>query len=202
MRGGDDPHVDLARLRRPDALELAFLQHAQQLGLHVGGQVADLVEEQRAAVGQLEAALARRHRAGERAALVPEQLALDQRRRQRGAVHAHERPPAAALRLCTARANSSLPVPVSPRITTEASVGATFEHAAERDAQRRAVADDVLEVVGVTNLVPAAACRAAGTTRQANELARLLGALKRNRDEVREHLESGGDLRRPQDLAA
>ena len=29
---------------------LALLQHAQQLGLHAAGHVADLVEEQRAAV--------------------------------------------------------------------------------------------------------------------------------------------------------
>ena len=86
VRRGDDPYVDLARLRRPDALELAFLQHAQQLGLDVGGQIADLVEEDRAAVRQLETALAHRDRAGKGAALVSEQLALDQRRRQGGAV--------------------------------------------------------------------------------------------------------------------
>ena len=49
-------HVDLDRLGAADALELALLQHAQQLDLHVERQVADLVEEQRAAVGQLEAA--------------------------------------------------------------------------------------------------------------------------------------------------
>ena len=76
-----------------------------------------------------------------------------------------------------------------------------FQHAAERDTQRRRIADDVLEVVAVTNLVPASACRAAGTARQAGELARLLGALKRNRDEVGKYLESGGDLRRPQHVA-
>jgi hypothetical protein len=39
-----------------------FLQHAQQLGLEGGRDVADLVEEEGAAVGQLEAALARRRR--------------------------------------------------------------------------------------------------------------------------------------------
>jgi hypothetical protein len=35
-----------------DPLELAFLQHAQQLGLEAWRDVADLVEEQRAAVRQ------------------------------------------------------------------------------------------------------------------------------------------------------
>ena len=45
-----------------DALELALLQHAQQLDLHRQRDLADLVEEQRAAVGLLEAALLARRR--------------------------------------------------------------------------------------------------------------------------------------------
>ena len=78
-------------MRRPDALELAFLQDPQQLGLQFQRQIADLVEEQRPAVRQLEPALPRRDGAGERAALVAEQLAFDQRRRQRRAVDADQR---------------------------------------------------------------------------------------------------------------
>ena len=39
-----------------DALDLALLEDAEQLGLHRRRQLADLVEEERAAVGQLEAA--------------------------------------------------------------------------------------------------------------------------------------------------
>jgi hypothetical protein len=64
--------------RAADALELALLQHAQQLGLQVERHLADLVEEQRAAVGELERAGARGDGAGERALLVAEQLALEQ----------------------------------------------------------------------------------------------------------------------------
>ena len=41
--------------------------------------LADLVEEERAAVGLLEAALAARDGAGERALLVAEELALEER---------------------------------------------------------------------------------------------------------------------------
>ena len=59
-------------------LDLALLEHAQELGLHRERHVADLVEEQRAPVGQLEAAGPRPHRAGERPALVAEQLGLEQ----------------------------------------------------------------------------------------------------------------------------
>src|SRR5262249_1975497 len=53
--------------------------------------LADLVEEERAAVRELEAPRLARHRAGERAALVAEELALDQLLRDRGAVHLDER---------------------------------------------------------------------------------------------------------------
>ena len=74
-----------------DALELLLLQRAQQLDLHRGRDVADLVEEQRAAVGELEPAELLLDRAGERALLVAEQLALEQRLGQRAAVDLDER---------------------------------------------------------------------------------------------------------------
>ena len=57
---GDDPHVDAEGLVAADALELALLQEAQQLHLDGRRDLADLVEEQRAAVGLLEAAVAAR----------------------------------------------------------------------------------------------------------------------------------------------
>ncbi len=63
----------------PTGVHAALLQHAQQARLHRQRHVADLVEEQRAAVGLLDAAdgafLAR---AGEGAADVAEELGLDQ----------------------------------------------------------------------------------------------------------------------------
>ena len=43
-------------LRAAQALELLLLQHAEQLGLQLRRDVADLVEEQRPLVRQLEAA--------------------------------------------------------------------------------------------------------------------------------------------------
>ena len=56
----DDADVDVDRLVAADALELALLQEAQQLHLDGRRDLADLVEEQRAAVGLLEAAVAPR----------------------------------------------------------------------------------------------------------------------------------------------
>ena len=95
MRGGDDAHVAADRHVIADALEHALLQHAQQLHLHRQAHVADLVEEQRAALGDLEAALAGGDRAGEGAFLVAEQLAFEQLGRNGAAVDGDERPLAA-----------------------------------------------------------------------------------------------------------
>ena len=79
-----------------DALDLPFLNRAQQLGLQIEAQVADLVEEQRAAGRQLELAELLLVRAGERAALVAEQRAFDELVRNRRQVDGDERRVAAA----------------------------------------------------------------------------------------------------------
>src|SRR5262249_29789412 len=92
----DDPHVDLDAAVRADLLDLALLEDAQQLQLHVERDALDLVEEQGAAARQLDLADAIVDRAGERPALVPEELALEQGIGERGAVDRHE---AAALAL-------------------------------------------------------------------------------------------------------
>ena len=77
-----------------DAHHLAILHDAKQAYLRGKGELADLVEEQRAAVGLLEPALAPRRGAGERALLVAEQLRVDQLGGDRAAVDAAERPTA------------------------------------------------------------------------------------------------------------
>ena len=60
MRGGDDAHVGRHRLGAADRANLVLLQHAQQLHLQAHRHVADLIEQQRAAVGGLEQALSAR----------------------------------------------------------------------------------------------------------------------------------------------
>ena len=87
---GDDPRVDAARQVLADPPDLAVLEHAQQLGLGARRQLADLVEEQRAAVRLLEQPGALGDRAGERAAGVAEQLRLDQLVGERRAVEGAE----------------------------------------------------------------------------------------------------------------
>ena len=57
--GGDDPHVHLDVLDAAQPHELPLLHDAQQLRLGLERDVADLVEEDAALVGQLEEALLR-----------------------------------------------------------------------------------------------------------------------------------------------
>ena len=96
--GRDHAHVHPQRILRPDPLQLAGLQRPQQLGLRLGAQVPDLVEEERPLVGQLEAAETALGRPGEGAALVAEHLRLDQIARDRRAVDGDEGAARAAAR--------------------------------------------------------------------------------------------------------
>ena len=124
---GDDADVDLLGLAVADAEDDALLQRAQQLHLQVERQLADLVEEERAAVGRLELAGPRRDGAGEGALHVPEELTLDEVLGDGAAVDDDERPVRRGCeRRWISRAMSSLPVPVSPVMSTEMSVVATF----------------------------------------------------------------------------
>ena len=78
--------VDLAGLAVAHAADLARLQGAQQLGLHIEGQLPDLVQEDGAPVRGLEGPDAIAIRAGERALGVTEELALDEVGGDRAAV--------------------------------------------------------------------------------------------------------------------
>ena len=80
VRGGDDSNVNLARRGVSERRELALLKYAEQSRLSFGRDVADLVEEERAAIGDLKQSLLRRDRAGECAARVAEEFGFEQLR--------------------------------------------------------------------------------------------------------------------------
>src|SRR5439155_910997 len=88
--GGDDAEVDPPHAGGAERPHLPVLHDAQELRLERGREVLDLVEEERAAVGELQHAGALLYRAGERAARVPEELALGERLGDGGAVDRHE----------------------------------------------------------------------------------------------------------------
>ncbi len=69
-----------------------LLEDPQELDLEAQGQVGDLVEEKRPSLGEVEAALPVAGRAAERAADVPEKLALQELAGQSTAVDRHEGP--------------------------------------------------------------------------------------------------------------
>src|SRR5262249_7964463 len=109
VRGGDPPHVRRQRLRPADALEAPLLEHAQELHLQLRPELRDLVEEERATLGQLDAPAPPRTGSGEG----PPFVAVN----------------CAALQRCTASAATSLPEPLSPSSRTVASVRATLRSA-------------------------------------------------------------------------
>src|SRR5205085_10151916 len=96
VRGRDQANVDGDLRGAADARDHLALEDAQELGLHRRRDLADLVEEARAAARGLEEPELLALGTGERAALVTEQLALEQRLGKRGAVELHERPGAPA----------------------------------------------------------------------------------------------------------
>ena len=75
--GGDDADIDAARAGGADAFEFAGFQDTQKFGLKLERDIGDFVEEERAAVGQLETADAVGARVSERAFDVTEKLALE-----------------------------------------------------------------------------------------------------------------------------
>ena len=91
LRGGrDDADVHPLGLATTHSTDFALLQHAQELGLQVEGEVADLVEEQRTFVRDLEEPHPIRDRAGERALRVSEELGLQELSGNRRAVDGGE----------------------------------------------------------------------------------------------------------------
>ena len=88
---GHDADVRLEQPGAAEPLELALLQDAQELGLRRQAHLADLVEEQHAAGGQLDLARLGLLRAREGATLVAEELGLEQLLGERRAVQRDER---------------------------------------------------------------------------------------------------------------
>jgi hypothetical protein len=74
----EDPQIHGLRARRAQAAHAARLEGGEELALQGPAQRADLVEEERAAAGDLEHAGLGRVRVGEGAALVAEELRLEE----------------------------------------------------------------------------------------------------------------------------
>ena len=103
-----------------------LLDGAQELDLHGDGELRHLVEEQGPPAGGLEEPRLVRHRPGEAALSVPEELALPKVLRDDAAVDWHERLAGPGSLIVDVGATSSLPVPDSPEMYTGAWLRASF----------------------------------------------------------------------------
>src|SRR5204863_7807586 len=65
-------------MRASETFELLLLDRTEELGLQFEWQIADFVEQQRAAVRWLKAPHSGCHRASKRTSLIPEHIALEQ----------------------------------------------------------------------------------------------------------------------------
>ena len=185
VRRGDHAHVDLALGRGADAAHRVILEHAQQLRLHRHRELADLVEEERAALRGLDEPRLRGRGAGERALLVAEELALDELIGERRGVHADERPAAPARDVDGARED----LLAAAGLADEEHVDAALRDAARLvvELQHRLVDDDgLLGRVGVVFL--------RGEQRLQRGLEQLLAVAARLGGEARRRV----DAREPQ----
>src|SRR6185369_7330929 len=89
-RGTHDSHVDRNRLVRAEPFDSSFFEGTQQLRLHVGAHIANLIEKQSAAVSLFKLPFASRCCARKSALFMAEKLRLDQLGRQRSTVDGHE----------------------------------------------------------------------------------------------------------------
>ena len=89
--GADEPDIDRNRLAAAHADDAAALERPQELGLQVQGNVADLVQEECAAVGLLELARMVGMGIGKCALDVAEEFAFEQGLRDGAGVYRHHR---------------------------------------------------------------------------------------------------------------
>src|SRR5258708_32623791 len=91
VRGGEHANINLARLRRANALHLAGLQHAQQFGLLLHRNVGDFIEKQRAVIGEFKTSNAVGAGVSESAFDMAEQLALERAFRKTTGIYSDHR---------------------------------------------------------------------------------------------------------------
>ena len=114
VRGGDGAHVHRDLPCPPQPPERLGLEDFEQLGLQLGGEVPDLVEEDRSAVRDLEQPLLALLGVGEGALLMAEQLRFEKRRRQSRAIHLDERARGARTQRVHDARDPALPRPALP----------------------------------------------------------------------------------------
>ena len=173
-------NVDADTRRAANRLDHLLLKRTQDFRLRLQAHVANLIEEQRSAVGELELAPPLRDGAGERPFHVAEQLALDQLFGDRRAIHLDERSAAPTAERMHAAGNKLLAGSVLT-VDEHATVGRSGHghllaqlghHVALPDHRQPAI--DVLAQRAVLRLEPSLADRVADDENGFFERQRLL----------------------------
>src|SRR5215471_7902620 len=150
---GNHTNINPDRGAAANALELLFLEHAQQLDLYVRWKLADLVEEDRTAVGQFESSHALVRGPGKSALLVAEEFAFDKTGREHGAVDLDQWPVTAGTsgmyRTCNQLlTGSSLAQDQDRRIGGRNQPGLV-----QRRVEHGALSNDLIEVVSLLDFL-------------------------------------------------
>src|SRR6202043_526240 len=87
----ENSHVGIDGSGSAEPFELAVLQHAEQLYLNGRTDLSNLIEKQRAAVGEFKAAFLAGICAGKSAFLISEEFGFQKRIRQSSAAHFNQR---------------------------------------------------------------------------------------------------------------
>src|SRR5262249_8902697 len=153
IRSGYDANVDRDRMPSSDALDLAFLQHPQECDLRIRQELADFIQEYRAAIGELETAEPPLGGSGEGSLLVAEQLRGDQGWRERRTVHADEGTSRPLGSLVDGARDELLARPGFTRDEDGGVGGSHLGNPREDDLQRLGRADNLLEHRGAIHLV-------------------------------------------------
>ena len=150
--GGEEPDIGLEGGGPPDPLVLALLEHAEELHLDRGGEVPDLVEEEGAPGGQLEAPGLLPVRPREGPPLVAEQLGLEQGVGEGRAVDRHEGAVGPGAGVMDGAGHQLLPRPALARHQHGGLGGGHLGGPGERLAQEGGAAEDLGEVVAGVEL--------------------------------------------------
>jgi len=143
LSGRDDARAQALGLAAPDPFELPVLEHSQETPLEARGELADLVEEQGAVGGALEAPGAPSDGARKGAPLVPEELALQDRWRERGAVGVHEGPTTARRAVVQDPREQPFPHPRLPEQQHGGSERRDPEHVPQHAPHRRTLCHQI-----------------------------------------------------------
>ncbi|KAG1245993.1 hypothetical protein G6F65_020930 [Rhizopus arrhizus] len=91
VTGADNAHIGPEQVGPAHALIRPGLQHAQEMHLHVGRHLGDLVQKQGAAAGIFKVARILSQRPGKTSLLMPEQFSVGKRAADGAAVHGDKR---------------------------------------------------------------------------------------------------------------